>query len=533
VTTDRKLDDTLSLTAMTTLLTYTVRLPDKCATYNARIIAVNSTGISIPSDIILRPTTPTMNPDSLQVLYMLKNWVIPDKVVVSIDYATPAGWSKYELGLSYRVDLLQCQGPIPDGILLTKYYQYDGDDQDPIQLFFPDKVLKSNCLFQLQLSSIDTACNTSTTFDPASKSTPSVTFRLNCDTVDNACQNTTAVADVAAPVPTPSITIINTDFIHETLQVPDGIPPGINIGDNPTTQNTTDAFVMPPPPLFVIGDDLSLGVSVIEVQNGSNVQIVPVNSQNMLQPMCELDMFDVQPAPNPASSQLIDLTISWLERQPLPALPTPNYFDIRYGPIVRNLVQDDKQNLDIIPGYETIMRTGDPSGVQDPTRHIVITGLQRNSLIKFQICAIYDRASEVLIQWPTVKGRRLDLAALEPFLELEPSNPRNIPPPQQPINIPQGVQTEDPNDDVQGPVVIIVDDNKTPNTFYWLSVVAAVLLILATALVVFTCLTRTCHSQRRKDSKVIEKDQNAIYFVDTEKLSPANQQATTKTALPA
>jgi len=243
-------------------------------------------------------------------------------------------------------------------------------------------------------------------------------------------------------------------------------------------------------------------------------------------------MFDVQPSPNPVTQSVIDLTVIWLEHQPLPPLPTPLYFAIRYGPIIRYLVDDGHQTNDIMAGYETIVRTGQtPPVTPDPTRHIDIPGMQRNSLMKMQVCALYDSTSEPTIQWDKVPSSRIDLAALEPFLEVDaisasspPNTPNAMIPPdssmfqispiqQQPDTIPDNGQ------DV--PFVITVGvDSGANSTIYWISVIAGVMIVISTAVLMFMCLRRSCKVGRRGKHMKDHKEEKVVYYVNSQPLPP-------------
>jgi len=185
---------------------------------------------------------------------------------------------------------------------------------------------------------------------------------------------------IIAPAQPPADLPSNDFVIVPAISAPGFVPSGIVPSQDGA--NLTDVDIPTPPPLPFFPDNsaplmpMPPGpvISIISSQNGSGVQIVPINQQ--IEPMCDQDMFDVQPAPSPLTSSLIDLTVSWLERQSLPGLPTPTYFTIRYGPMVRYLVDDGRQDYSIMPGYETIVRTGQQTpGVPDPTRHIDIPGL--------------------------------------------------------------------------------------------------------------------------------------------------------------
>jgi hypothetical protein len=340
------------------------------------------------------------------------------------------------------------------------------------------------------------------------------------------------------------------------LSFPGYLPPGIDQPDakdsNGTGSSDVDDMPTPPPlPLFIIGESQQApgalnaqpippggaSISVINVApNGTSVETMAIIPQAMLPPLCELDMLDVIPGPSPLSPSVVDLTVQWLERQPLPPPPPPSYFSIRYGPIVRNLVDDARQPSEIIPGYETIVRTGQQSPLPDPTRQIAITGIQRNSLLKIQICAIFDPNSEMLIQWDTVQTRRIDLAALEPFLELENASPADIQNAAAatinsavPSVLDPAPPTQNINDDM--PLIITVNaDPDAASTMYWITVLASVMLVILTAAFVFMCLRRTCNSRRMV--RYVEPKQKPMFIVNTIPAPPPTMNEVVKVPLP-
>jgi hypothetical protein len=315
------------------------------------------------------------------------------------------------------------------------------------------------------------------------------------------------------------------------------MPPGV---DNPEEVNTTDSssdmaeMPTPPPlPLFIIGESnqdpdapqpIPSGgrVSVIDISpNGTDMETMEVIPQTLLPPLCELEMIDVQPVLSQLSTSLIDMKVMWLERQVLPAPPPPTYFAIRYGPIIRRLVDDDRQPTEIIAGYESITRTvqspGEMPFLPDPVREINISTIQRGSLLKIQICAIFDPVTEPLIQWDDVHSRRIDLAALEPFLDFEDNQPQSMdmdPTQMQTGAIDSPVFTPDAPSQIQSisdetvdvPLLIAVNvESKTNATTYWMSVIAALLLIILTLMLILVFLRRMCGTRRHmykiKDDK--------------------------------
>jgi len=260
-------------------------------------------------------------------------------------------------------------------------------------------------------------------------------------------------------------------------------------------------------------------ISIVDLSpNGTGAETMAIIPQAMLPPLCDLEMIDVQPSVSPLSTSVIDLQVQWLERQPLPARPPPLYFTIRYGPIIRKLVDDNSEPLDIIPGYETIFRTvpkvPEMPMLPDPTREMNITGVQRGSLLKIQICAVFDPNSEPLVQWDSALTNRIDLAALEPFLEAEQAalqtttdmSPLDIQDaeaidmsPVAPVLIPVEPAIQGSNDEIDDvpPLVIAVDvEQKSSPAVYWLTVTAGVLLMVLTAMLVFAFLRRACNSRR-------------------------------------
>jgi len=433
---------------------------------------------------------------------------------------------------------------------------------------FFDDVLQSNCLFQLRVSSITTRCNITTTFPESPELAPGVDFRINCDSVPGACDTDNSTDDTPpppmAPIPVPSDFAIDPNVIVPPINLPVGINQPDAQANNTEESSAIDMDNMPTPPplpMFIIGENLPVvppvaqpmppgftppesSISIIEISpNGSNAGGMEIVPQLIAPPLCEQDMFDVQPSLSQLSPSLIDLTVTWLERQPLPPPPPPTYFAIRYGPLVRQLVDDDRVLSDIVPGFETIVRTGQQSldglTFPDPTREINVSGLQRSSLLKVQICAIYDPNSEPFIQWDTVPSHRVDLAALDPFLELEdvktesPSmmSPEDI---QEATNeaialaIGDAIESSVPSqttqadeDQVEVPLVIVMgDDHQTaPSTLYWITVLAGLMLMMMTAVFVFLCLRRMCISRRRM-VKVIEKEPKQFVFVTTPQMPP-------------
>lgn len=135
-----------------------------------------------------------------------------------------------------------------------------------------------------------------------------------------------------------------------------------------------------------------------------------------------------------------------------------------------------------------------------------MSGIQRGSLLKIQICAIFDSNSEPLIQWDSVSSHRIDLAALEPFLDLENTQPSPVdiqdalaaavnvgmPPAPSP---PPAQATDDDTVDVPIIIAVAVDPNASA-AMYWISVMGGLTLMMLTAVLVFICLRRMCNSRR-------------------------------------
>jgi len=541
--------------AMTTSLTYTVRKEDECTEYDARVISVNSNGISAPANMLITAPRPTMVGDEhFKLRNMQRDPQFPDTITVTVDYTMPLGWPREDIaigGVSFTA--VECKGPIVESIEALNNATYPifvpEQGKSSFEISFPDEVLQSDCLFQLRIASLITRCNTTMEFDQTSLDAPGIDFRINCDTVQGACTNLTDTTEIVnvppavAPVPLPDDISVPTEIeIPATLDAPGYVPPGVGAieVEMPVDEinNITDIDDMPTPPalpIYVVdmvpdpsaqqqaqpigaGNDFTI---IDIIPNGSALPL-QVESPATLPPMCELEMFDAEPVPNPMAPALIDVLVMWLERQPIPVLPTPHYFAIRYGPLIRNLVQDDRQKPDIIPGFETILRTGQAGApIPDPTRQITIPNLQRNALLKVQVCAIYNPDTEPLINWDTVGYRRIDLAALENVFETQMQN--TVPSVQSVDPIPQAMPTrtdEDSHTDelVDVPVVIQVhSDPRLSSTMYWVTVLAAVMLVLFTALLVFVCLLRMCNSGRRHKKA---HGQKTVYYVNTQSAPP-------------
>jgi hypothetical protein len=563
--------------AITTSLAYTVRKEDECIQYDARVIAVNSYGISVPAYTHVEASTLSMTPGQhFKVRAMQRDpWQL-DMVTVTIDYTFPAGWPVADIDLDVlRVTAKDCIGSMggrtfsqitnPSNALNPAYNAVIGKTPTTaIQLSFFDDVLQSNCNFQMRISSISTRCNITTTFPEDPSLAPGVDFRINCDTMPGACDNSTddTPPPPMAPIPVPLDFAIDPDVIVPPINLPAGINQPDEQANNTEEIPAIDLDNMPTPPplpLFIIGDlpvvppqaqpmppgfvPPGSSISIIEISpNGSNVGGMQIVPQLVAPPLCEQDMFDVEPSLSELSPSLIDLTITWLERQPLPPPPPPTYFTIRYGPLVRLLVDDDREQSEIVPGFETIVRTGQQSldgpAFPDPTREINVSGLQRNSLLKVQICAIYDPNSEPFIQWDTIPSHRVDLAALEPFLELEDAQTETPSISSEEIidatneaialanantidsSIPvQTTQTDE--DQVEVPLIITVslDNQNASSSLYWITVMAGLMLMMLTAVFVFVCLRRMCFGRRRMVN-VVEKEPKSFVFVTTPQMPP-------------
>jgi hypothetical protein len=573
---------------MTTSLTYKVRKDDECIEYRGRVIAVNSYGISQPVNAYISAPLPAITPTNTQfaVRNMRRDPFNTEKIQVTIDYTLPPKWPLDDIDINgLRVSAVDCKGPL--GVKSFGQLEMPGLNVNPsytavigktpttaIQLSFNDDMLKSDCFVQMRVSAISTRCNTTVDYEEDFAHAPGVDFRINCDTIPDACtddstdSNETMIADPPtelAPIPIPTSIEIDPDVVVPPLNPPGHMPPGIDEPSNSTAEgqepilDPANAPTPNPWPLFIIGQgnegplDMQpvppVGrVSIIDLApNGTDVMTMAVIPGGMLPPMCDLEMIDAQPNLSEMSSSVIDLKVMWLERQPLPPPPPASYFVIRYGPIIRRLVDDDREPNEIIPGYETIVRTGQALSempfLPDPTREINITGVQRSSLLKIQICAIYDPASEALIQWEFVNSRRIDLAAIEPFLDFEapaagPMTPMVPPPdmgpidmvpPMDPMDLDNGnsgisgidlvstgdmgmsdmgppITPMDPNTDGVDPGMHPVDvpilvqlkvEHKSTPMAYWVTVLTCLLLMILTVMLIFVFLRRMCVSHRQ------------------------------------
>jgi hypothetical protein len=551
--------------AMTTSLAYSVRKEDECIQYDARVIAVNSYGVSIPTYTHIEAPSPSFTTGQhFSVRAMQRDPSVSYMITVTIDYTFPSGWPIEDINIDgIRVTATDCKDPNFALSSSTGQYPFESiigkTPTAAIQVSFFEDVLKADCLFQMRLISSSTRCNTTTFYDEAPSLAPGVDFRINCDTVPGACSqenSTSSAPSPVAPIPVPLVaSIIDPDAVVPPVNLPKGISQPDQQVNNTDDISMIDMPTPPPLPIFVISDNLPVvpsqsqpmppgsSVSIIEIsKNGSGVQSMEIIPQLVAPPLCEQDMLDVQPVLSPMSPSLIDLTITWLERQPLPPPPPPTYFIIRYGPLVRQLVDDDRKLDEIVPGYETFVRTGQQSLdgpiLPDPTREINVSGLQRSSLLKLQICAIYDPNSEPLIKWDTIPSHRVDLAALEPFLELE--NTQTFSPmtstdiqnaangamglaisnvgPLDPLDPSQPTQID--QDQVEVPVIIAVQtDPDTSSTLYWITIMAGMMLLMLTAFFVFICLRRMCRSRRRM-VKIVDKEPKSMIFVTTPQPPP-------------
>jgi len=551
---------------MTTSLAYKVRKDDECVEYSGRVIAVNSYGISNPSYVFVGAPTPSMRPGDHLVLRNIQRdpWS-PDMIIVTIDYVFP-GWPALDVDIdNIRITASDCKGMLGDRTFTSPTSSVNPSyraiiDKEPttaIQLYFFDdvRVLEADCLFHLKIVSLSTRCNTSVSYESNMDAAPGIDFRINCDTAEDACDNGTApvVPPPQGPIPIPLTISVDPDVVVPPLSIntPSHVPPGIERPPSPNAPS--DPLAMPEPPtlpLSVMGqgqedpNPMPPGsrISVIDLSdNGTSVETISIIPELTVPPLCELDMLDVEPSVSPISNSVIDLRVLWLERQPLPPPPPATYFAIRYGPIVRKLVDDDREPTDIIPGYETIVRTGqhmtEMPFLPDPTREVNISSVQRGSLLMVQICAIFDPNSEPLIAWDTVQSRRIDLAALEPFLELDdfqshPPTSDDLSPfdiqnmagaaiddmsPVSPVLVPFDPPMQSNNEvnpDVPLLIAVNVQPTTTPTT-YWLTVTAGALMILLTVLLILLLLRRLCTSRRLKKTQ-----QPPMYVVSTVQSSP-------------
>lgn len=545
--------------AMTTALGYSVRKEDECVQYYARVFAVNSFGISESARAPFSAPAPVMTSDThFNVLDISRDPWNNNMIKVTIDYTFPLGWPVEDVQIDeIQVTADTCNPTMKPYDTKPAYNVIIGKTPTTaIQLSFFDDVLQSDCVYHMRVVSITSRCNTTVYYGETS--TVGIDFPINCDSFPGACGNNVDDDDpdvdaLTAPIPVPEMVSIDPDAIVPPVKLPPGI-------EQPDTSTPVEAPVpempTPPPlPLFIVGDEnLPMvppqsqpmspgdGFSVVEISpNGTGFENVQIAPQTLVAPLCEQDMFDVQPSVSTLSPSLIDLNVLWLERQPLPPPPPPTYFVIRYGPLVRQLVDDGRQEEEIIPGYEMFMRTGQDQSpdlplLPDPTREINISGLQRSSLLKVQICAIYDPNSEPLIEWNSVSSHRIDLAALEPFLELETAQTE---PPMDSSEIQDLAnaliveslvdsqipsQPSQPHEDgeIEIPVVIAVDMKRDPtpdDSFGWLFVVSGIMMVVLTATIVFVCLRRTCTGGRRM-VKVVENDPKHLVLVTSTQPPP-------------
>jgi hypothetical protein len=510
--------------SMTASLTYKVVKEDECVEYVARVIAVNSYGISDPTYTYLSAPVPSMTGEHFALRKMQRDPYSTEMVTVTIDYSFPLGWTADDIDIDgLRITAVDCRGPLglrtfgslasPTSELNPSYEAIIGKSPTTaIQLSFFGDVVQANCLFQMRIMSLTTRCNTTTSFD---QNAPGIDFRISCGSIEGICDNDTtpnAPPPALAPIPVPRGVAVDSDIIGEPMNLPGYLPPGINQPQDSSSVNVDNMPTPPPLPLFIIGEGQQApdaqplspasSISIIDIAaNGTGIERTAIIPQAMLPPLCELDMLDVIPSLSALSPSLVDLTVVWLERQPLPPPPPALYFSIRYGPTIRKLVDDGREPTEIIPGYETIVRTGLTS-LPDITRQINLSGIQRSSLLKVQICAIFDPNSEPLIDWGTAPSNRIDLAALEPFIELE-----NVPPtPPEMIDALTGDIISPPayaplpstDDTVDVPVIIAVEvDPNGSSNMYWISVIGCVMLVILTAMLVFICVRRTCNTRRR------------------------------------
>lgn len=172
---------------MTTSLTYTVRKEDVCVEYSARVVAVNSYGISVPAytyvagktveqvaavnqltvpmcTLTLAPT-PVMNTgEHFSIRNIQKDPLTSGMITVTIDYTFPLGWNAADIDFdSLRVQAIDCRGPlgqrsfgtinVPSGVLNPSFDAIIGESPTTaIQISFYDDVLLSDCLFQMRVS---------------------------------------------------------------------------------------------------------------------------------------------------------------------------------------------------------------------------------------------------------------------------------------------------------------------------------------------------------------------------------------------
>jgi len=539
--------------AMTTALGYSVRKEDECVQYYARVFAVNSFGISESARAPFSAPAPVMSSDThFSVLDISRDPFANNMVKVTIDYTFPLGWPVEDVEIEeIQVTADSCNPALAPysnrpalNVIIGK------TPTTAIQLSFFDDVLQSDCVYHMRVVSISSRCNTTVYY--GENSTVGIDFPINCDSFPGACANSTNEDDdddsetlpVMAPIPVPDTVSIDPDAVVPPLKLPEGIDEPDETS-TPVEAPVPEMPTPPPLPLFVIDENGDFpmappqeqpmppgaGFSVVDFSpNGTGIENVQIAPRLIVPPLCEQDMFDVQPSVSTLSPSLIDLSVLWLERQPLPPPPPALYFVVRYGPLVRQLVDDNRQDDEIIPGYEMFMRTGQDQSpdlpmIPDPTRQINISGLQRSSLLKVQICAIYDIHSEPMLDWTSVSSHRIDLAALEPFLELEtaqtdpPMDSGEIQDLANALIMQSLVDSQVPSQPVEPtveesevaiPVVIAVDmkhgrSDDDDDSYGWLAIVAGIMMVVMTAMIVFVCLRRTCNGGRRM-VKVIDND---------------------------
>jgi len=110
----------------------------------------------------------------------------------------------------------------------------------------------------------------------------------------------------------------------------------------------------------------------------------------------------------------VDLFLSWMEMPSLAgSMQTPNYFLIRYGPVMRTLVFDPQADMVMAE----VTRTPQPSDPDaDAPRAFKVTGLTPKELFAFQICAVYSTSPDTTTLWDSAEKHFVDLSVTDDYL---------------------------------------------------------------------------------------------------------------------
>jgi len=450
--------------ALTSFPTYMVRKEDECTTYDIRVMPVNAFGIGAPQYTRIEAPRPTMvGGEDFHVRHIRREPTNGNFVLVTIDYLFPAPWPVADVDLvGLRVKATQCRGMSPQQNKGSTdntgdwYPFYDlligKTPTTSIHLAFLNDVVKSDCLFQMRISALATRCNTTTYFDSNGganqDSTVGVDFRINCRTAEGYdCGNS-----VESKPPFIMIQPADESFVAPpavNMPIPPPVPTQIRSGNETASSPIVPegAFTisqLPQPemhqPSNADGPSVTIGSGNINMHQ-LLIDYLAINSQIPIPTSCDVETIDVQPSPSMLGPGMVDLTVSWLEKNPM-APRAPSYFVVRYGPIVRTLIEDSRRPHRIIAGHENIVRTGvQPTASQfsqqigghQPERRVKINGVPKSGLLSFQVCAMYDVNSEPLIAWDMVSSQHIDLIALQ----TPSNNENNI----QSILLPNGVIT--------------------------------------------------------------------------------------------